>query len=101
MGFSQENPSNQTALQGLAEQQDNICSLLERGLYTEEMFLKRNAALTSEVKDLKQSIEEAERICDNKSELDCAKELFLPATVHVLDCYDQMTVEEKISFGSC
>lgn len=50
--------------------------------------------------DLKQGIEETEKICDNGSKLDRAKELFLPTAVHRLDRYDQMTAEEKTGFGS-
>lgn len=59
------------------------------------MFMKRNISITTEISDLKISIEELEKTCHNKSELKKAKELFVPMTVHILDCYDSMTVEDK------
>lgn len=77
------------------EQQNQICGLLERGIYTEEMFLKRNALLQGEIKELQSGIEELEEICHNKSEYRQAQEIFLPTTAHILDYYDRMTPEEK------
>lgn len=77
------------------EQQNQICGLLERGVYSEEMFLKRNAVLQKDIKELQIAIEELEKICDNKDEYLQARELFLPTTAHILDYYDQMTAEEK------
>lgn len=77
------------------EQQNQICNLLERGVYSEEMFLKRNAVLQKDIKELQSSIEELEEICHNKSEYEQAREIFLPTTAHILDYYDRMTAEEK------
>ena len=82
-------------IQVLQDQQNKICSLLEKGIYTEEMFIKRNTVLADEIRALRNSIEEVTKICDNKSELDRAKELFLPATLRVLDYYEDLTAEEK------
>ena len=59
------------------------------------MFIKRNTVLADEIRALRNSIEEVTKICDNKSELDRAKELFLPATLRVLDYYEDLTAEEK------
>lgn len=61
----------------------------------EEMFLKRNALLQGEIKELQSGIEELEEICHNKSEYRQAQEIFLPTTAHILDYYDRMTPEEK------
>ena len=77
------------------EQQNQICNLLERGVYSEEMFLKRNATLQKDIKELQLSIEELEEICHNNNEYKQAREIFLPTTAHILDYYDRMTVEEK------
>ena len=77
------------------EQQNQICNLLERGVYSEVMFLKRNAVLQKAIKELQSSIEELEEICHNKSEYEQAREIFLPTTAHILDYYDRMTAEEK------
>lgn len=59
------------------------------------MFLKRNAVLQKDIKELQSSIEELEEICHNKSEYEQAREIFLPTTAHILDYYDRMTAEEK------
>ena len=85
-------------MQTLLAQQNNICSLLERGLYTEEMFLKRNSAISNEIQNLKVSIEQMKRTCHNNKEISEAQELFLPIRVHIFDCYGMMTVEEKNRF---
>ena len=45
-------------LAGLQLQQDTICEYLEKGVYTIDMFTKRNSALTQEIKQLQ--ISEAE-----------------------------------------
>lgn len=82
-------------MQTLLDQQNNICGLLERGIYTEEMFLKRNKVLCEEIEELKVRIEEMEETCHNNMEFTEAQELFFPTTVHLLDCYDMMTVEER------
>ena len=82
-------------MRALQDQQNNICGLLERGIYTEEMFLKRNKVLCEEIKELKVRIEETEKTCHNNIKFTEAQELFLPTTVHILDCYDKMTVEER------
>ena len=82
-------------MRALQDQQNNICGLLERGIYTEEMFLKRNKVLCEEIKELKMRIEETEKTCHNNIKFTEAQELFLPTTVHILDCYDKMTVEER------
>ena len=82
-------------MQALLDQQNNICGLLERGIYTEEIFLKRHKVLCEEIEELKVRIEEMEETCHNNMEFTEAQELFFPTTVHLLDCYDMMTVEER------
>ena len=82
-------------LENHIDQQNQICNLLERGIYTEEMFLKRNSLLQKEIKELQSGIEELEKICHNKDEYRQAQEIILPTTAHILDYYEQMTPEEK------
>ena len=65
------------------------------GPIQKEMFLKRNAILQGEIKELRSGIEEWEEICHNKDKYRQAREIFLPATTHILDYYDRMTPEEK------
>lgn len=61
----------------------------------QKMFLRRNALLQGEIKELQSGIEELEKICHNKDEYRQAQEIFLPTTAHVLDYYDRMTPEGK------
>ena len=42
-------------LAGLLQQQENICEYLEKGIYTVEMFNKRNTSLAQEIKKLQAS----------------------------------------------
>ena len=51
--------------------------------------------LCEEIEELKVRIEEMEEICHNNMEIIEAQELFFPTTVHLLDCYDMMAVEER------
>lgn len=50
----------QAQLASLQQQQDALCDYLEKGVYTIEMFTKRNATLSREIKQLQES--EAELI---------------------------------------
>ena len=83
------------------EQQNQICNLLERGVYSEEMFLKRNAVLQKDIKELQSGIEESEEICHHKNEYEQMREIFLPTTAHIPDYYDWMIAEERIECGNC
>ncbi len=42
------------------------------------MFLRRNALLQGEIKELQSGIEELEKICHNEDEYRQAQEIFLP-----------------------
>ena len=42
-------------LAGLQIQQENICDYLEKGIYTIDMFTKRNALLTKEISKLQRA----------------------------------------------
>ena len=65
------------------------------------MFLRRNALLQGEIKELQSGIEELEKICHNKDEYRQAQEIFLPTTAHILDYYDRMPQKERIVSGNC
>ena len=47
----------QDQLAGLLHQQDTICGYLEKGIYTIEMFQKRNASLSKEIARLQETEE--------------------------------------------
>ena len=82
-------------LTGLQQQQDKLCEYLEKGIYTVELFAKRNAALAAEIKQLQAS--EAE-LMQQQNEGDKKKESvmqIIPTTQHILDNYDILSILEK------
>lgn len=86
-------------LSELQAQQDKICELLEKGVYTVEMFSKRNASLEMEIRKLRLS--EADLIGKNQDK-DLAKKeeaMIIPTTQHILDRYAELTPGEKTVCG--
>ena len=82
-------------LAGLLQQQENICEYLEKGIYTVEMFNKRNTSLAQEIKKLQASEADLmDRLRDGDSRKKGALQI-IPATQHILDHYQHLTTEEK------
>ena len=82
-------------LAGLLKQQENICEYLEKGIYTVEMFNKRNTSLAQEIKKLQASEADLmDRLRDGDSRKKGALQI-IPATQHILDHYQHLTTEEK------
>jgi len=79
----------------LQTQQDNICEYLEKGIYTVEMFTKRNEALMKELRRLKASESDLLKQKESKNEVRSMEEEVIPATQHILDSYPRLSVEEK------
>ena len=82
-------------LSALQDQQEKICEYLEKGIYTIDMFTKRNLALAKEIKQLQESEEDLlkQKNADNQQETIHAQ--IIPAAQHILECYPLLTVEEK------
>lgn len=82
-------------LAGLQGQQDSLCDYLEKGVYTVEMFSKRNAFLTKEIVKLQAA--EADLLhkqaagAENKR---MSAEI-IPTTQHMLESYPILNPEEK------
>lgn len=76
-------------------QLDKAFDLVEKGIYTLDVFAKRQEKLTKEIDDLKErrtiSENEVARL-ENTVE---ASMNIIPATQHLLEYYDEMTVEER------
>lgn len=76
-------------------QQDTICEYLEKGVYTIDMFTKRNTTLLKEIKQLQ--IAEAD-LLRQQSEGDQKKHAstqIIPTTQHILDSYPTLSPAEK------
>lgn len=85
----------QTQLAGLLHQQEIICEYLEKGIYTIEMFQKRNASLSKEIARLQGT--EKKLMCKQESGKQANQAAFdiIPTTQHILDNYNVLTTEEK------
>ena len=85
----------QAQLAGLQQQQDTLCDYLEKGVYTIDMFTKRNATLAREIKKLQESEAELMRKKESGSQANQAAMEIIPTTQHILDNYDVLTIAEK------
>lgn len=84
-------------LAGLQLQQEKICEYLEKGIYSVEMFSKRNTALSKEIEQLRESETDLLRQKGEGNQRKRAAAELIPTTQHILDSYDALTVEEKNS----
>lgn len=82
-------------LAGLQLQQENICEYLEKGVYTIDMFAKRNSALTEEIKQLQISEAELLRQQAEGNQKDQITSQIVPVTQHILESYPILTPLEK------
>ncbi len=85
----------QAQLAGLQQQQDSLCDYLEKGVYTVDMFTKRNATLAREIKKLQESEAELMRKKESGSQASQAAVEIIPTAQHILDNYDVLTIAEK------
>lgn len=82
-------------LSDLRLQQDKICELLEKGIYTVEVFSKRNAALEKKIKELECSEAELLEKSLSQKERESKTAEIIPTTQHILDNYEHLSVVEK------
>lgn len=87
----------QQQLLELQSQQDKICEYLEKGVYTVEMFSKRNDTLTREMQKLQKAEADLQKKQATKNgEKEAVKEL-IPTTQRILDSYPHLSIAEKNS----
>ena len=82
-------------LAGLQLQQENICEYLEKGIYTIDMFTKRNAALSKEIKQLQISEAELLRQQAEGNQKSQTTSQIIPVTQQILASYPILTPLEK------
>lgn len=85
----------QKELENLQEQQNNICELLEKQIYTVELFTKRNAALQKSIDETKISIEDLKEQIFEQHKDKIVQSNIIPTTQHLLDNYEMLTPKEK------
>lgn len=81
----------QNQITNLQEQQNKICSLLETGVYSIELFTKRNATITAELAELKKKHAELKK--ETKDHM--SQEEFIPKAQQLLETYDTLTPLQK------
>jgi len=79
----------------LQSHQENICEYLEKGVYTIDMFTKRNASLTKEIKQLQSAEADLLRQQGEGKQKKQATIQIIPTAQHILDNYDTLTIAEK------
>ena len=79
----------------LQQQQDKLCEYLEKGIYSVEMFTKRNASLVAEIRNLQSSEEELIQQQHAGNEKKKTTLQIIPTTQHILDNYDILTILER------
>lgn len=82
-------------LAGLQHQQESICEYLEKGVYTIDMFTKRNASLSKEIKQLQLAEADLLRQQSEGSQKEQRAAQIIPTTQHILESYPLLGTEEK------
>ena len=85
----------QKELNDLTAQQDNICDLLEKGVYTVQMFTKRNTILQEDIDRLTIDIEDLKEQIIEKQQTEVTQENIIPSAQKLLDNYEMLTAKEK------
>lgn len=94
--FKKEIDKLENDIIGLQSQISTACDLLERKMYTDEMFLNRVNTLNTQIESKKSQIEELKNT-DVKQEL-IQHQKAVPVLTNALDNYNNFTIEEKNEF---
>lgn len=78
-------------LQELNRQKDNIHNLLERGIYTLDIYLERYQKLSDRIQDTMQTISENEKIVKKEIKREKAQKNIIPRVKKVLAMYSKAT----------
>jgi len=82
-------------LHQLHQQQDNTCEYLEKGIYTVEMFTKRNDVLAKEIRKLQSQEADLTRQQTFRQSTQTQAAEIIPATQQILDSYPLLSTVEK------
>ena len=89
--------SLQEHLHDLKEQQNKICDLLEKGVYTVDLFTKRNVVLQNDIDQTTSALDDLNVQIQKQQSQQTAKSNIIPTTQHLLDNYENLTPKEKNS----
>ncbi len=71
----------------LEKQHENTYTLLERGIYTEDMFFKRNASVKKELEIARAQLDDLESKLEKLDEMILRKHSLVPKMQNIIDCY--------------
>ena len=82
-------------LDQLRAQQNNLCEYLEKGVYTVEMFTRRNAAIQKDIQKLEETKAELMEKQTELKEINRTALEIIPTTQSILDNYDILNPAQK------
>lgn len=85
----------QRELLAYQQQQTRLYDLLERGIYTEQVFLQRQAAITGEVQRLQAAVADTEAAIAKAVRINASARDIVPAVHAVLDAYPTYTTAQE------
>lgn len=85
----------QKQLASSQQQQDRICELLETGVYSIEVFTKRNAVLQDEIKKLKEAEVDLQKRIEEYDETMNRRKHIVPTVQKILDTYEELDAEAQ------
>ena len=85
----------QRELLAYQQQQTRLYDLLERGIYTEQVFLQRQAAITGEVQRLQAAVADTEAAIAKAVRINASAREIVPAVHAVLDAYPTYTTAQE------
>lgn len=74
----------------LHKQYENTYTLLERGIYTEEIFFRRNAAVKKDLEALQLQLNTLQGKLSALDEITLHKYMLVPKMQNIIDCYDSI-----------
>lgn len=87
--------SLEETLKKLSSQKEKLYDLLEQGIYTQETFFERSKTLASKIADIKNKINEVEKMKQDFITLKERKQNIIPHIEKVIETYPYSTVEQK------
>lgn len=85
----------QKELLAYRQQQARLYDLLERGIYTEQLFLQRQETITGEVQRLQAAVDGTEKAIAKAARINASAQDIIPAIHAVLDAYPTYTTAQE------
>lgn len=79
----------------LLQQKEKLYDLLEQGIYSTEIFLERSNSLQNRLRTSSEKITFLEKDLENEKKQESNIKNFLPACMNLLDCYWQLSNQER------